>query len=892
MASLGYDGNPTSESLFLHTSIIEEYPVGHVILRLPEAIAQHTHAPSSRSYQQIHLMPTHDWTYFRINSDGSLVNSRRLDYESLCKRSTQSSSHHVHIHASRAVCELLVKAVVFEHKASVNLDTVVPSTIQSDMTSNRMSQLRYVTISISILDLNDNRPECKLIYPALFDWKVSGSFAVVEIPDNSIPGDIIAKWNIVDRDSSANGISEVRLFGTKNGQPSIISNDLPFQLKQPEARPPWSEVEMHLLLTRRLDYSMKAFSRSKHVSEEADWFDLKIVIMDSTSDQTDRQAGQAIAFPGSSVCAIRIRVTDINDHSPAWTVPSQFAKGEPVELELFEGKSLKKPELFKMMATDLDRGPNAVLSYHYVWEFRNDTLFNDAFPNFKISESEHYVQLIRSLFFLDSTTGELKLRSLSVDFETVKDMLMLFTATDHFKDKIPLQMQFLAMDHPKNRSSTRFSPAATIILWLINVNDNAPDIQIIGLQAKNPTEFRTRVPDYTDVVYISENLAPNQPVAIITVTDLDNLHKEQITCLITDELNAHSNRYPSTNFLFQLIRVTSELSVTPSFDSEIILGTSAVFTREVQNYKLVALRSLDREEQPSYRLNISCVDIVPGISMENAVSPAYSGLTSFRTIDIVVTDVNDNPPRIVGVVPTSKSNLNMTTLENGTHVYYCYVKEHSSPGSKICQLKVEDSDRNSPNSFEWWVEEPTRAIVSVERNTGWLFVSNADLSANEHFSGIDRERMSELSVLVSVRDSGYDWDYKEKRLTSSATVIIEVVDVNDCEPKISEYNYFKVSEAAKSGTLIGMLTPVDEDQSGTPNSALLFQMASSKIYQKTFGNEENTENQKSLDISTDKHNKNAVTLKDIEDAGPHHIPLASIKPSERYRGLQMFPSKT
>ncbi|KAF5405823.1 Protocadherin-1 [Paragonimus heterotremus] len=864
MASFGYDDNATSESLFLQTKVIEEYPVGHVILRLPEAIAQHTHAFSSKGYQQIHLMPTHDWTYFRINSEGSLVNSRRLDYESLCKRSVQSFTHNVHNHASRAGCELLVKAVVFEHKANVNLDTVVSSAIQSDMTSNRMSHLRYVTISISLLDVNDNRPECKLTYPAQIDWKASRSFAVVEIPDNSIPGEIIAKWNIVDRDSSANGISEVRLFGTKNGQPSVISNDLPFHLKQPEARPPWSEVEMHLLLTRRLDYSMKVFSRSKHVSEEVDWFDLKIVILDSTSDQTDKQAGQAIAFPGSSICAIRIRIIDINDHSPAWKVPPQFAKGEPIELELFEGKSFKKPELFKMMATDLDRGPNAVLSYHYAWEFRNDTVFSDAFPSSKMFESESYVQLIRSLFFLDSTTGELKLRSLSVDFETVKDVLMSFTGTDHFTDKIPLQMQFLAMDHPKNRSTTRFSPTATITVWLLNVNDNAPDIQVIGLQAKNPTDFRTRISDYTDVVYISENLAPNQPVAIITVTDLDNLHKEQIMCLITDELNTHSNRYSSTNMLFQLVRVTSELSVTPSFDSEGIAGTSAVFTRQVQNYKLVALRSLDREEQPSYRLNISCVDTVFGTSMENSISQTYSSLTSFRTIDIVVTDVNDNPPRIVGVFPTSRPNLNMTALENDTHIFYCSVKEHSSPGSKICQLKAEDSDRNLPNSFEWWIEESTQALMSVERNTGWLVVPSADVSATEHFSGIDRERMSEISVLVFVRDNGNDWDYKEKRLTSSATVIIDVIDVNDCEPKISEYNYFKVSEAAKSGTLIGMLTPVDEDQSGTPNSALLFQIASSKVHQTILRKEANMEDQESFDIFRDKHNKNAITLEDIE----------------------------
>ncbi|KAA3674793.1 protocadherin delta 1 [Paragonimus westermani] len=863
VACLGYENSQTSENLFLHTSITEEYPVGHVILRLPEVIAQHTHTPNSKSYQQIHLMPTHDWTYFRINSDGSLVNSRRLDYESLCKRSAKSFSHDIHTHINRAVCELLVKVVVFEHKASANLDTIVPSTVHPDVPPNRLSQLRYVTISISLLDLNDNRPECKLIYPALFDRKVSHNFAVVEIPDNSIPGEIIAKWNIVDRDSNVNGVSEVRLFGTKNSQLTIISNDLPFQLKQPESRPPWSEFELQLFLTRRLDYSMKAFSKNEQVSEEVDWFDLKIIILDSTSDQTNKHGGQAIAFPGSSVCAIRIRVIDINDHSPTWTFPSQFAKGESVEIELFEGNSFKKPELFKMMATDLDRGPNAVLSYHYVWEFRNDTMFNDAFPTFKMSESESYVQLIRSLFFLDSTTGELKLRSLPVDFETVRDMLMSFTSTDHFTDKIPLQMQFLAMDHPKNHSNTRFSPAATITIWLINVNDNAPDIKVLGLHAANPTEFHTKVSDYIDVVYVSENLAPNQPVAIITVTDLDNLYKEQITCVITDELSARLSRYPSTNISFQLIKVTSELSVTPSFDGEITLGTSAVFTREVQNYKLVTLRSLDREEQSKYRLNLSCSDM-PETSVENSVPQAYSGLTSFRTIDIVVTDVNDNPPRIVGVVPMSKSNLNMTTLENDTEMFYCYVKEHSNPGSKICQLKAEDSDWNSPNSFEWWVEEPTRALVSVERSTGWLFVSSADVSPTEHFSGIDRERMSELSVLVFVQDNGHDWNYKEKRLTSSATVSINVIDVNDCEPKISEYNYFRVSEAAKPGTLIGLLTPVDEDQSGTPNSALFFQIAPSKVYQRIFRNDENMEDQEPLGILRDKHNENAINLKDIE----------------------------
>ncbi|XP_058505663.1 protocadherin gamma-A11-like isoform X38 [Solea solea] len=241
---------------------------------------------------------------------------------------------------------------------------------------------------------------------------------------------------------------------------------------------------------------------------------------------------------------------------------------------------------------------------------------------------------------------------------------------------------------------------------------------------------------------IPENTTPGTEVGIINVQDRDSEKSKQVRCTIQQ------------NVPFKLV---------PS----------------VKNYySLVTTGQLDRELVSDYNITISATD---------EGSPP---LSSSKTVQLSVADINDNPP----------------VFEEQS--YSAYVTENNKPGSTLCSVTARDPDwrQNGTVIYSLLPGEvngaPVSSFVSVNGDTGVIHAVRS----------FDYEQLRNFKVQVMARDNG------SPPLSSNVTVSVFISDVNDNSPQILypalEGNSFMtelVPKAAHGGSLVSKVIAVDAD---------------------------------------------------------------------------------
>ncbi|KAG7999327.1 Protocadherin gamma-A11, partial [Nibea albiflora] len=259
----------------------------------------------------------------------------------------------------------------------------------------------------------------------------------------------------------------------------------------------------------------------------------------------------------------------------------------------------------------------------------------------------------------------------------------------------------------------------------------------------------TDVNDNVPVVYlksltnpIPENVSPGTEVGIINVQDRDSENNRQVRCSIQQ------------NVPFKLV---------PSIKNY---------------YSLVTTGQLDRELVSDYNITISATD---------EGSPP---LSSSKTVQLSVADINDNPP----------------VFEEQS--YSAYVTENNKPGSTLCSVTARDPDwrQNGTVIYSLLSGEVNGAPVS-----SYLSV-NGDTGVIHAVRSFDYEQFRSFKVHVMARDNG------SPPLSSNVTVSVFISDVNDNSPQIlypaPEGNSFMtelVPKAAHGGSLVSKVIAVDAD---------------------------------------------------------------------------------
>ncbi|XP_075131442.1 protocadherin gamma-B1-like isoform X30 [Leptodactylus fuscus] len=242
---------------------------------------------------------------------------------------------------------------------------------------------------------------------------------------------------------------------------------------------------------------------------------------------------------------------------------------------------------------------------------------------------------------------------------------------------------------------------------------------------------------------IPEDSPPATIIALINVNDLDSGQNGEVSCEISE------------NIPFQLI------------------SSSANY------YKLVTLTNVDRERMSHYNITIT--------AMDNGSPP----LSTKKTIQLNISDVNDNPP----------------VFDKGS--YIVYVQENNPQGTSIHSVHASDYDINENAKLTYSAISsniegiPVSSYVSINSMTGVLYAQRS----------FDYEQLREFQFQVMAKDSG------SPPLSSNVTVRICIIDKNDNAPKIlypspdtEESSLFEfIPHSAGKGYLVTKVIAVDAD---------------------------------------------------------------------------------
>lgn len=182
------------------------------------------------------------------------------------------------------------------------------------------------------------------------------------------------------------------------------------------------------------------------------------------------------------------------------------------------------------------------------------------------------------------------------------------------------------------------------------------------------------------------------------------------------------------------------------------------------------IQPLDFETHPAYKLSVRATDSLTGAHSEVFV-------------DIILEDVNDNPP-----VFLSKS-------------YNATISEASVIGTSVLQVDAKDSDTGNNNVvFYQLVEEKGKSsdYFMIDRHTGIIWTAQV----------LDHEETQQHNLRVRVVDGGVP------ALSSDVSVTIDITDLNDNAPVFMENVYeATVSELAPRGHFITQVQASDADSS-------------------------------------------------------------------------------
>ncbi|XP_060904102.1 protocadherin gamma-A11-like isoform X26 [Labrus mixtus] len=492
---------------------------------------------------------------------------------------------------------------------------------------------------------------------------------------------------------------------------------------------------------------------------------------------------------------INIRVQDINDNSPQFTDDS-------LRIEIQESAD-KGARFLLGEAHDGDIGENAVQGYTLQQNDHFNLNINTKSGDRKYCELVLDKELDREekrelMLLLTAFDGGSPRRSgtvvIHVTVLDANDNVPVFSQTVYkasLPENSPLDTLVITVsatdadeglnseitygfDHVSDEKNNVFSldPKSGEVRVAVAIDyekESSYEVQISAKDGLGLVSYATLIIDVTDindnapVIYlksltnpIPENVSPGTEVGIINVQDRDSETNRQVRCSIQQ------------NVPFKLV---------PSIKNY---------------YSVVSTGQLDRELVSDYNITITATD---------EGSPP---LSSSKTVQLSVADINDNPP----------------VFEEQS--YSAYVSENNKPGSTLCSVSARDPDwrQNGTVVYSLLSGEvngaPVSSYVSVNGDTGVIHAVRS----------FDYEQFRNFKVHVMARDNG------SPPLSSNVTVSVFISDVNDNSPQIlypaPEGNSFMtelVPKAAHGGSLVSKVIAVDADSG--QNAWLSYQIVKS-----------------------------------------------------------------
>ncbi|XP_029627075.1 protocadherin alpha-7 isoform X4 [Salmo trutta] len=231
-----------------------------------------------------------------------------------------------------------------------------------------------------------------------------------------------------------------------------------------------------------------------------------------------------------------------------------------------------------------------------------------------------------------------------------------------------------------------------VVIKITDVNDNKPEIEVTSLSNM-----------------ISEDSKSGTVISLISVTDTDSGNNGKVLLTISEDV---------------------PFELKPSFQDNA--------------YSVVTKGRLDRELVSHYDITITATDC------------GQPPLSTFKTLSVQISDVNDNSPEF------SKKPLELYLLENNPH------------GASIFSVSATDKDLNENAAISYHI---VRGEGTQNDMTSFLNINsdNGHISALKSF---DFETLKTFQFQVVATDSG------TPSLSSNVTINVFILDQNDNAPVI------------------------------------------------------------------------------------------------------------
>ncbi|XP_054989208.1 protocadherin Fat 3 isoform X2 [Sorex araneus] len=460
---------------------------------------------------------------------------------------------------------------------------------------------------------------------------------------------------------------------------------------------------------------------------------------------------------------VDVRVSDVNDNSP---VCDQVAYTASFPEDIASDKLL-----LKVSARDADIGPNGDVRYSLYGSGNND-------------------------FFLDPESGELRTLA-PLDREQVPAYSLTARATDgggrYCQAHIHLTLEDVN-DNPPMFSSDHYhacvyeNTATKALLTRVQALD--PDLganRRVVYSLAHPAGGFFSIDSSSGIIMLEQPLDREQQAShnlSVRASDLGPGQALSSLATVTITVLDINDNPPVFERRDYLVTVPEDASpgtqVLTVFATSKDIGTNAEITYLIRS----------GNEQGKFRVHPQTgqISVSEGLDYEASkkfylVVEAKDGgtpaLSAVATVSIDLADINDNPPRF------------------SQDVYSAVVSEDATIGDSVALLIAEDADSHPNGQIEF-------SIVSGDRDSE--FAVDPILGLVKVQKTLDRERVSGYSLLVQAVDSG------SPALSSTATVNIDISDVNDNSPTFTPANYSAViQENTPVGTSILRLAVTDRD---------------------------------------------------------------------------------
>ena len=444
--------------------------------------------------------------------------------------------------------------------------------------------------------------------------------------------------------------------------------------------------------------------------------------------------------PLSSTAVTTILIGDVNDNQPI------FQELPPVSLN---ENATPGTSIAVLTASDSDASSNAEVRY------RLSTTIDHPFT-------------------VNPLTGEVTVEG-PVDYETAMEYRVAVFAEDRGSPSLSSEALLIVNVNDLNDNPPMFSELSYSVIIPENLSIGASVLSVAAMDADSGVNavvtYQTtsgsqfEINSSTGVISLARSLDFEQQTSYeFTVSATNTLADPPLASSVSvvvnvTEINEHSpvfsqEAYTATisegvaagELVIQLRAEDQDAGPSGEIEFEIISGNVGFAFEILSSGEVFTLGVLDREQRSAYELTVQAVD--------NGLPP----LSASAILRVTILDVNDSPPRFTLTEPYTSSLI-----------------ENAPLGSNILTtppLEASDADSLGPNSdimFEVTRVTPAGPFA-IDMLTGQL----------QSVGSVDFEEVGSYEIVITAFDNGVP------SLSSTATVLLEILDQNDNQPTIED----------------------------------------------------------------------------------------------------------